>query len=285
MNRYKFDDGIDEKGKQKHIHLLDGKPLKGNTTVLKELAKTLTYWASGLAMAEFGWVKELRPWDKPKPTKEMVEANKLERLAKAGEALEMVKTLTVEEYLSKLDKGYKAHAVKLDKSADEGTDMHALLENYCKLMISDQDGVPMLMNGYEHPSVKIFAEWAVKNLSKFIASEGCGYNEELWIGGILDILAEDKEGRLLILDFKSAKEVYPSHFFQCGACDLEISHSGVLDKEGNLIYDLKGRKIDYYAVLPFGSSEPGPQLCFDVDAMKEGFKATLTINKIINPVK
>ena len=283
MNRYKFDDSLDEKGKQKHIHTLDDKPLKGNTTVLKELAKTLTWWASGLAVAEFGWVKELKPWDKPKPTKEAVEENKSKRLAQAANALLSVKELNPEQYLAKLDKAYKAHVEKLDKSADAGTDLHSILENYCKLMIQDQAGVPKLMNGYEHKAVEIFAEWSVKNVKRFLASEGHGYNEDLWIGGILDLLYEDKDGKLVILDFKSAKEAYMSHFFQCGACDLEISHSGVLDKDGNVLFDLKGRKVDYYAVLPFGMENPEPQFYYDTDSAKRGFEATLTINKIINP--
>ncbi|KKL09949.1 hypothetical protein LCGC14_2560730, partial [marine sediment metagenome] len=41
----------------KHLHLLDGKPLTGTSSVGNVLAKGgLVWWSSGLACAEFGWL-------------------------------------------------------------------------------------------------------------------------------------------------------------------------------------------------------------------------------------
>ena len=46
---YKFNE-------QDHIHTLDGKPLKGTTTVIKEvLPPPLAYYGSGMACKEMGW--------------------------------------------------------------------------------------------------------------------------------------------------------------------------------------------------------------------------------------
>lgn len=261
MNRYNFDEA-------NHIHKLDGKPLIGTTTALNVLAKTLTWWASGLAVKEFGWTNSK-------------EVDKETRLNTAGIVLNEVAQMTTEEYLSKLDKAYKAHSVKLDKSADAGTDMHKELEKYVKVCIEINGGVPMLVDT-DHEAVKIFSAWALENVKRFIVSEGHAYSEKLWVGGIMDLMYEDKEGRLVILDFKSAKEAYMSHFFQCAGNDLEASESGVLDKDGNVIYDLKGRAVEYYGVFPFGAKNPKPEFYYDTTKARQGFENCVSLHKIIN---
>ena len=251
--------------------MLDQKPLIGTTTALNVLAKPLTWWASGLAVAELGWVN-------PK------EAILSSRIFAASDKLDEIKKLSADEYLALLDKAYKAHSVKLDKSADKGVDMHAGLENYVKNCVKLFKGKPRVEG--DEPEVltpvDIFARWAVKNVKRFIASEGYGYNERLWVGGVFDLLAEDNEGRLFIMDFKSAKDAYMSHFFQCAGNDLQITESGVLDKDGNTIFDLKGRTIDYYGVFPFGMKNPEPQFHFDTAGAKEGFEHCVALHKLLN---
>lgn len=264
MNRYKF---IDEN--KEHLHTLDGKPLIGTTTALNVLAKTLTWWASGLAVKELGWTN-------PKET------DSATRLQVANAKLEEIKQMGTPEYILLLDRGYKAHSVKLDKSADAGTDMHAELEQYVKECI-DRGGKPL---GYDlgektNPYVLAFSDWAMKNVKGFLASEAHGYSERLWVGGVFDLLYEDLEGRLVIMDFKSAKQVYMSHFFQCAGNDLEISESGVLDKDGNELMKLD-RSVAYYGVFPFGAKNPEPQFHFDVEGARKGFEACVTLHKIIN---
>lgn len=273
MQRYKF---IDEN--KEHLHTLDGKPLKGTTTVLNVLAKTLTWWASGLAVAELGWIKKV---DERESTKEEVIANGIARLNAAEKKRVEISNMAVLPYLALLDKAYKAHSVKLDKSADKGTDMHSYLEMYVKECIEKLGGVPCLVEKPEVPAVSLFAEWAVKNVKRFLASEGHGYNERLWVGGKFDLLYEDNEGRLVILDFKSAKQAYMSHFLQCAGNDLQISDSGVLDKDGNELIKLE-KSIAYYGVFPFGMAKPEPQFYFDVESAKIGFEACVTLDKIIN---
>ena len=41
---------------ENHLHKLDGVALTGTSSVIDVLAKPLTWWASGLACAEFGWL-------------------------------------------------------------------------------------------------------------------------------------------------------------------------------------------------------------------------------------
>src|ERR1700691_4018829 len=113
--------------KREHLHTLDGKPLVGTSTVTKVIAKPLTWWASGLAVGQLGWVKKLDPRD---ATAEEIEANSKLRMSMAIDQLDAYKTMFAPDYIKLLDKAYRAHADSLDKSADKGTDMHAELEGY-----------------------------------------------------------------------------------------------------------------------------------------------------------
>ncbi|HEV3219568.1 MAG TPA: hypothetical protein VGZ48_07335 [Candidatus Acidoferrales bacterium] len=275
IGRYKFDE-------DQHLHSLDGKPLIGTSTVVGVVAKPLTWWASGLAVSELGWIKALKLNDKPKPTTEQIEANKITRLEHAIAAQEKIGLMEPEEYLALLDSAYRAHADTLTKSADKGTDMHAELEEYVKFTLTEHRGEPILLwDGYKHKAVEIFADWAVKNVKRFLVSEGHCYSEKLWTGGIVDLVFEDKQDRLAIMDFKSSKEAYLSQFFQIGGYDLEISENGIFDADG--ILKLKvDKEISYYAVFPFGMEDPAPQFHYDTVGAMQGFEAATVLYKLIN---
>ena len=263
MNRYKF---INEN--KEHLHTLDGKPLIGTTTVLKELAKPLTWWASGLAVEKLGWTNSKK-----------VEQEK--RLEIAGDKKSEIERMSTEEYLKLLDKAYRAHADRLDESADAGVDMHEELEKYVKMCIETNEGKPIEITGEGHEAVILFSKWAKGNVEQFIVSEGNAYSESLWVGGILDLLYEDRDRRLVILDFKSSKEAYFSQFLQTAGNDIEIHESGIVDKDGNQLLDLKGRPVDYYAVFPFGGNAKEPTFYYNTEVAKEGFKHVVAIYKII----
>ncbi len=273
---YKFKD---EKGE--HLHELDGTPLMGTSTVLSVLAKTLTYWAAGLAVAKFGWTN-------PKEV-----ADKELRMALATDVRDGIKLMNAEEYLALLDEAYKAHATKLKTSATAGTDMHAELESYVKFCMEKNGGKPMgsllktIDNGEEmlkDAPADRFAIWAEENVKKFLISEGHVFSKTFRLGGIVDCVFEDKQGRICIMDFKSAKEVYMSHWLQCGGYDIQIAENGFFDKDGNQILKLE-RSVDYYAVFPFGAKTPEPQFNYNLVGLREGFLAALTLYKLQNEQK
>ncbi len=263
MSRYRF---LDSKGE--HLHTLDGKPLIGTSTALKVLAKPLTWWASGLAVAELGWLN----------AKLHAPEARLENVKKH---LEKIKAMEPEEFVKLLDTAYAAHSKTLGKAAKDGTDMHAELEKYVRWCIAEFNGAPEPYSQGNHVAVEIFATWAAEHVSRFIASEVHCYSEELWTGGIVDLVFEDKEGRTAIMDFKSAKDAYQEHFFQCAGYDIEISENGVLDADGNELFRLE-QPISYYAVFPFGKSNPEPMLNFDTESCKKAFRAAVELHKIIN---
>ena len=260
---YKF---INTKGE--HLHELDGKPLIGTSTVLNVLAKPLTWWAAGLAVKELGWLN-------PK------ESSDTERINSANDSRLKIANSTDEEYLKLLDKAYRAHSVKLDKSAEEGTDMHEELEKYIKSCIETNSGIPLAHSVGEIVQVSIFVDWALANIKRFIVSEGYCYSTRLWVGGIVDVLAELKDGQIGIIDFKSSKDVYFSQFLQCSGYAIEISENGLFDKEGNELYKLEG-PISFYAVFPFGAKKVEPQFNYDVEAVKKGFESCVQLYKLIN---
>lgn len=112
---------------KEHIHTYLGKPLMGTSTVVGVIAKPLTWWASGLACEKLGWINGKKRIDGKYTT---IPLDK--RIIAVEPTLAKIKEMGAEEYISLLDEAYKAHSVKLDKSADAGTDLHAELERYVK---------------------------------------------------------------------------------------------------------------------------------------------------------
>ena len=272
MGIYKFD-------KENHVHSLDGKALMGTSTVVGVLAKPLTWWAAGLAVTELGWVKAVKITDRPKPTVEAIEENRILRLNSARFAKLAISLLTDEDYLKLLDQAYRAHADNLTKTADKGIDRHAALETYIKWCIREHDGIPK--EALFTDSVEIFYAWAKGNIKRFLVSEGYCYSERLWTGGVCDLLFEDFQGRLGIMDFKSSKEAYLSQFFQIAGYDIAASENGFFDADGNRIYKFCG-PAGYYGVLPFRMMHPEPQFHHDTKSARSGFEAAVTLHKIVN---
>ena len=131
--------------------------------------------------------------------------------------------------------------------------------------------------------IKPFIEWTDRNVEKFLWSEMHCYSETFWVGGISDCGALLKTGKTVIIDFKSSKEAYASHFFQIAGYDLQISENGGYDSEGNKIFTLEN-PIDGYIVIPFRSEDSVPGYDFDVDKNREAFKACLTLYKITEKI-
>ncbi len=252
--------------KKKHLHSLDGKPLIGTSSVLSVIAKPLTWWASGMAVAKFGWLD---------PKKNPPDAVK----RALDDGYNRVQALTLDGYETLLKDAYKAHSVKLDESAKGGTDMHAEIEEYVKRCI-EHDGIPQ-QRADGHKAVIVFASWAVQNVKKFLWSEAHCFSSEYWLGGISDCGVELNDGRVGIIDFKSSKEAYLSQFWQCAGYDIELSENGGYDADGNILFKLS-QPIDFYCVLPFGADNPEPVFDFNVTQSKEAFLAALQLYKIMN---
>lgn len=279
-DKYRFDDSVNAKGKQNHTHYLNDIPLLGTSTVLGVLSKPLTWWSAGLAVAHLGWtpVNE-KYWEDGKYKTR--KADPVPRLTAAARRFNEIKGLSNGEYLQTLDDAYKAHAVKLDTSAQVGTDMHAELEKYIKQAIEKNNSVPYFDTDNPHPAVVLFSEWSMVNVNRFIASEAYCYSKRLWTGGIVDVVYEDRHGKYGLLDFKSAQEAYDSHFMQNAGYDIAISENGIFTKTGELILEMD-KLFNHYAVLPYGLPEPQVSLKENTLDYQEGFEACVTLHKLMS---
>ena len=254
MNKYSFDS-------IKHLHFLtlengEQKPLIGTTTAIGILDKPLAYWASGLAVKELGWSPINDKITKKKIAREL-------RLPIAAQRFAEIKTLTDDEYLTLLDKGYKAHAASKDKSADKGVDLHSLLEQY---ILSQINGVkvPVLAE------IEAFAQWSEKNGKRFLFTELHCYSEVLWCGGIADFGYIDMNGEVVLGDFKSSPVPYYSHWLQCGAYQTQLEENGGFSANGNKIFTLP-KEIKYHAIFCAGKGLDKPFFNKETDKLRKAF--------------
>ena len=178
----------------------------------------------------------------------------------------------------------------VDTSAEAGVDLHAELESYVKACISGNDGKPV-KDRTPHNAVNCFASWSCDNVNRFIASEAHCYSKRLWTGGIVDLVYEDSDGNLALLDFKSAKDAYDSHFMQNAGYDIAISENGILTKDGDLVIspEMFTKGFNHYSVMPFGMDDPDVIHSFDREKTpydyKAGFEACVVLHKLIGKAK
>lgn len=256
MKTYKF---VDDK--KAHVHTLEGEPLYGTSTVVSILNKPLTWWAAGMAVGTLGWT----------PTQSDPEM----RLEVAKIALEGLKPLTPEEYLKRLDLAYRAHNEKKKDSAEAGTDMHALLEDYVKTCIAT-DSVEIVQEADE--KVITFSKWAKLNIEKFLFAEGHTYSEKYWVGGIVDAGAKMKDGRTALLDFKSSKESYYSQMVQVAGYAVQIEETGVVTDDGEHV--MSPTEIDEIIVVALGSEKIQTRAAQNIKDFKQAFIGCLENYKL-----
>lgn len=264
MNKYEYKD---EKGE--HLHILNGKPLFGTSTITGVISKELTWWASGLAVAKFGWINS-----KKRENGKYITIDEKTRLEAILPRLSDIKDMDEVEFLALCDEAYNAHAKVLKESASAGTSLHAELELYVKECLKS-GGKP---KGALNDKIQDFVNWSLENVKEFIWSEANCYSESLWCGGISDCGAILKDGKKVIIDFKSAKEAYQSHFIQIAGYALQIEENGIFTPSGEKIKDIG--KIDGYIVVPFGSPKFYVEYRWNVEELKEGFKSALVLYKL-----
>lgn len=264
MTRYRFDNSIDEKGNRRHLHLLDDKPLTGTSTVVDILAKPLTWWASGKAVETLGWLH---------PKYSSVE----ERIMKAKNMLEIIKGLDIKGYLELLDKAYSAHSKSLDVSAKQGTNLHAELEAFVK----GRMGI-MPIRDYDE-RIEPFIHWSNENVKEFLWSEGHCYSSILWTGGISDTGALLNDDTTCLIDFKSSREAYASHFIQAAGYSLQIAENGVFNANGDI--NKKIDEITSLIVVPFGAKKVEPVTRRDIKLHEEAFRQVISLYRLLASYK
>lgn len=100
-----------------------------------------------------------------------------------------------------------------EDAMDTGTKIHDLIEVYIK---QGRDAVGEMKDEVENGFLA-FLEWEKENIDKWIESEQPVFDLELCYGGTLDAVARMKDGRTMVIDFKSSKGFYDGYAEQVSA--------------------------------------------------------------------
>jgi hypothetical protein len=123
-------------------------------------------------------------------------------------------------------------------------------------------------------------DWAKANVKKFLWSEANCFDEELWVGGISDAGCELNDGRLAVIDFKSSKAAYPTSFLQTAGYAIQIEKNGLFHESGNANKKIGG-KIEALIVVPFGAEVVLPEIRYEVEAYKTGFRQAVGLYRLL----
>lgn len=252
--KYHFDEN-------EHLHLLNGVALTGTSSISNVLSKPLTWWSAELAAVVC-----------------LEAGEKIETIRAEYEAA--VKSGNKKQAIDELQKKYPifkqaryAHQATLKEKAKDGTDLHAELEAFVKS--------EMKLKGDWQWTDRInpFINWADKNVRQFHASEANCFSEKLWLGGVIDAVAELNDGSYAVIDFKSSREAYPGQFIQAALYAIQVDENGLWDKNGK-----KNKKLDKSVtkliIVPFGVEKIVPEIR-NANDYKAGAEAAVTLYRLL----
>jgi hypothetical protein len=100
-----------------------------------------------------------------------------------------------------------------DTALDIGSQVHSAIEQYIKTG-KDLSGelMPEVANGFI-----AFLQWESENVSKWIESEIKTVNTTYGYGGTLDAIFENRDGEIVIVDFKTSKAIFDEMWLQISA--------------------------------------------------------------------
>ena len=125
----------------------------------------------------------------------------------------------------------KDYRKERDKAADIGTIAHFLIECYLNGQVADLEDYSQTDIDKALVCYNKFADWwHEQNLTK-VATEIQLVNEPYKYGGTIDLIAKDKDGNIILIDFKTSKKISESYWRQCAgyaqlwnACTLDDNH-------------------------------------------------------------
>ena len=233
INMYKFDS-------EHHLHTLDGKPLHGVTTVLSVISKPqLIPWAAGMAVdyiqSEF-----------PKIAYKQHE-----------DGFDGTFSLICKE-------ARVAHRKKKEAGGDWGKSVHEAIEAWIK------EGKEPTLQDTQLLAFNNFRQWFTQNNVQVIESEKHLHSEELWLGGICDLIFS-MNGKKYIGDIKTSSAIYPENFLQMAAYALMAEEQGIT-VDGYMVINLKK------------NGEIETKLIEDMETYKQGFKYALGLYKTLQAI-
>jgi len=136
-----------------------------------------------------------------------------------------IRPLQMSQLAAILDGSTKARWRTMETAAEYGTRAHELIELWLKNGESfdhERDGELYTIDLTQEPAevqnclAAFFKFWKGESL-KFLGCEMSVCDVELGVGGTLDVLAETPDNALVLIDWKTSKNVYDKHLLQVAA--------------------------------------------------------------------
>ncbi len=169
-----------------------------------------------------------------------------------------------------------------EKAKDTGTIVHDLIEKYIKFESMTSEG----LNQEVDKSFSAFLTWEKENINKWLESEKKIYNEKICYAGTMDALAEMKDGKIYLIDFKTSKGFYDGYDEQLSAyryarghlrdCEIEFVHS-VKDKIFKKKEQFPHVEIDGMGILRLDKLTGMPEWKDYSDKYERSLKAFFTL--------
>jgi hypothetical protein len=117
----------------------------------------------------------------------------------------------------------------LDESANRGILVHSLIENY--LMKPSNEPI-LIQDQFVYNALLNFIEWRSVNSINPILQEASFSSKNF--GGTLDLYCE-LNGKLTLMDFKTSKDIYLSHFIQLSGYILLLEENGYKVEQAGIL--------------------------------------------------
>ena len=152
-------------------------------------------------------------------------------------------TYTEDQLTVIFEEAKSAHQKKKEAAGEHGTSVHALVEEYIGLCLSEIEGRPLsVVPEHKGEPIQKFIDWAIENVDHFLFTERRMSNKDLFIAGTADFGCVMKDGKRLIGDLKTSSGVYGiDYFLQCAGYKILAEAEGDEPYDGCVIVRL-GKK-------------------------------------------
>jgi hypothetical protein len=113
------------------------------------------------------------------------------------------------------------------EALDIGSTVHKMIEDYIKTGKDQNSDNEKVQNGF-----LAFLEWEKENIKKWIKSEHEVYNFDIGYAGTLDAIAELKNNKIYVIDFKSSKGFYDGYDMQIAAYRMSVKDIDIYGIDG-----------------------------------------------------
>lgn len=128
----------------------------------------------------------------------------------------------------------KEHAKALKEAGEIGTDLHGMIEVYCRRLLGETVADPVVKNDRAYFAYSGFEGWAKSVNLKPVSTEAMVYSKAHGYAGTFDLLAY-VNGKLTIVDWKTGKSIYQEHRLQSVAYRMALAEMSGIMTDGLLV--------------------------------------------------